>query len=183
MEMSSMITCRLVRDANDSLLDLVEKTYTESFPEIERRDFDLVRKLLKRDDRFNVLALLKADEYVGFITSWRFDGFVYAEHFAVDESARCGGIGTTAMRSFLACQTEPVVLEVEMPTDEMSRRRIGFYERLGFILDTHEYQQPPYRSKGEWLDMRLMTYGSIDLERSFERVRGTIYQNVYGVNL
>ena len=179
--MESVIVCELVKDPNSPLSGLVEKTYNESFPEVERRDFSLVRKLLVEDSRFELLALSRDGVYVGFITAWQFDGFVYAEHFAVDPSARNGGIGSRAMRSFLALHKDPVVLEVEMPTDEMSRRRIGFYERLGFVLDTHTYQQPPYRPGDGWFEMRLMTYGSIHLSHSVEQVRDTIYRNVYGV--
>ena len=68
-----------------------------------------------------------------------------------------------------------------MPTEEMSKRRIGFYERLGFVLDYHVYFQPPYRKGEAFLEMRLMAHGKLDLEQSFERVKTIIHQNVYGV--
>lgn len=66
-----------------------------------------------------------------------------------------------AMTSFIALHEDPVVLEVEMPTEEMSKRRIGFYERLGFVLDHHVYFQPPYRKGEAFLEMRLMTHGEL----------------------
>ena len=181
MSEDHVIISKPVREIADPLLDLVEKTYTSSFPEEERRDFSLVRKLLEEDSRFEMYALLRDGIYVGFITGWQFEGFVYAEHFAIDESARNGGIGAKAMTSFLALHEDPVVLEVEMPTEEMSKRRIGFYERLGFVLDRHVYFQPPYRRGEALLEMRLMTHGELDLERSFKRVKTIIHQNVYGV--
>ena len=82
---------------------------------------------------FSDPALDLIDRYVGFITGWLFDGYTYVEHFAIDPAASNGGIGAEAMKQFLVFCGTPVVLEVEMPTDEMSKRRIGFYERLGFI--------------------------------------------------
>lgn len=181
MDTNQVLICKLVQDATDPLLDQVEKTYNDSFPEAERRAFSLVRALLRDDARFMLYALLRDNVYVGFITGWRFDGFVYAEHFAIDEAARNGGIGAKAMKGFLAAHEEPVVLEVEMPAEEMSKRRVGFYERLGFVLDHHVYHQPPYRPGEEWLEMRLMTYGDIDLDKSYEKVKSLIHQNVYGV--
>ncbi|MDD2954109.1 MAG: GNAT family N-acetyltransferase [Parabacteroides sp.] len=181
MSANQVISSKPVREMTDPLLDLVEKTYDSSFPEEERRDFSLVRRLLAEDSRFEMYALLREGIYVGFITGWQFEGFVYVEHFAIDESARNGGIGAKAMTSFLALHEDPVVLEVEMPADEMSKRRIGFYERLGFVLDHHVYFQPPYRKGEAFLEMRLMTHGALDLERSFERVKILIHQNVYGV--
>ena len=41
--------------------------------------------------------------------------------------------------------------------------------------------QPPYRRGEALLEMRLMTHGELDLERSFKRVKTIIHQNVYGV--
>ena len=172
MSLQSVVACRSVKDFSDPALDLIERTYTESFPEVERRDFSLVRNLVRDESRFIVYALSKEDRYVGFITGWL---------FAIDPAARNGGIGAEAMKQFLVFCGTPVVLEVEMPTDEMSKRRIGFYERLGFKLDNQVYHQPPYREGGEWLEMRLMTYGDVDLEHSFEQVKNCLHKNVYGV--
>lgn len=181
MSLDADVVCKPVKDVSDPLLNLVEKTYNDSFPEEERRDFSLIRKLISDDHRFTVYILMRNAEYVGFITAWEFDTFTYAEHFAIDEVARNGGIGAKAMMQFLALCKPPVVLEVEMPDGEMSKRRIGFYERLGFVLDNHVYHQPPYRSGDSWLEMRLMTYGAIDLNHSLTDVKNCIYQHVYGV--
>ena len=97
MSEDHVIISKPVREIADPLLDLVEKTYTSSFPEEERRDF-----FLEEDSRFEMYAFLRDGIYVGFITGWQFEGFVYVEHFAIDESARNGGIGAKAMTSFLA---------------------------------------------------------------------------------
>ncbi|MDL2221541.1 GNAT family N-acetyltransferase [Parabacteroides sp. OttesenSCG-928-N08] len=161
-------------------LQLVEKTYVDSFPADERRDFSLVCDLLRENASFRMYVLLVEEQYVGFITTWQFDAFDYWEHFAIDASARNKGLGGRALTAFLKESPRPVVLEVELPLDEMSRRRIGFYERLGFRLDDHEYIQPPYPG-GSSLEMRLMTYGEIDLNVSYETVRQQIHREVYGV--
>lgn len=181
METNQVIICKPVLELKDPVLDQVEKTYNDSFPEAERRAFSLVRTLLREDTRFRIYTLFRDEAYVGFITAWQFEGFVYAEHFAIDETARNGGIGGKAMKGFLARHEDPIVLEVEMPTEEMSKRRVGFYERLGFVLDHHTYFQPPYRQGEDWLEMRLMTHGDIDMEESFENIKTVIHENVYGV--
>ena len=158
MSLQSVVACRSVKDFSDPVLDLIERTYTESFPEVERRDFSLVRNLVRDESRFIVYALSKEDRYVGFITGWLFDGYTYVEHFAIDPAARNGGIGAEAMKQFLIFCGTPVVLE-----------------------DNQVYHQPPYREGGEWLEMRLMTYGDVDLEHSFEQVKNCLHKNVYGV--
>ena len=68
MSLQSVLACRSVKDFSDPVLDLIERTYTESFPEVERRDFSLVRNLVRDESRFIVYALSKEDRYVGFIT-------------------------------------------------------------------------------------------------------------------
>ena len=50
------------------------------------------------------------------------------------------------------------------------------------MLDDHVYFQPPYRQGEPLLEMRLMTYGAIDLKQSFEEVKNCIHRYVYGVN-
>lgn len=182
MSLSAVIECRPVKDFSDPLLDKVENTYNDSFPEAERRAFSLVRELVKDEPRFTVYTLFKDQVYAGFITAWSFGTFIYVEHFAIDASARNGGIGGESMKQFMSLCDAPVVLEVEMPTEEMSKRRIGFYERLGYVLDDHVYFQPPYRQGEPLLEMRLMTYGAIDLKQSFEEVKNCIHRYVYGVN-
>jgi hypothetical protein len=183
MSLKPSVVCVPVKDVLDPLLNRIEKTYNDSFPEVERRDFALVRDLLSDEPRFVIYALLRGDEYVGFITKWTFDDFAYIEHFAIDAAARNGGIGAKAMEQFLAICGTPVVIEVETPNDEMSKRRIGFYERLGFVLDSYVYYQPPYRQGEDGLEMRLMSYGQIDLSDSFDGVKQIIYKHVYDVNI
>ena len=59
MSEDHVIISKPVREIADPLLDLVEKTYTSSFPEEERRDFSLVRKLLEEDSRFEMWVSLR----------------------------------------------------------------------------------------------------------------------------
>ena len=96
MCMEAKIICKSVRDLTDPILEQVEKTYTESFPEAERRDFALVRNLLAQEPKFFLQAILKDEQYVGFITCWKFEGYTYAEHFAIDPAQRNGGYGKRA---------------------------------------------------------------------------------------
>lgn len=188
METQEVIICKPIKEGcHASVWSRIEQTYTQSFPESERRPFPLVRRLEEENPAFTVYALFKQTKqesepmYAGFLTAWDFNDFVYIEHFAIDEAARNGGIGGKALKQFLASCQAPVVLEVEIPTDDLSTRRIGFYERLGFRLDTHVYYQPPYQKGGPTLEMRLMTYGDLPLSDRFEAVKTTLYKNVYGV--
>jgi len=164
----------------DLLLEQLKGTYEFSFPVEERRDFSLIRELIKNEPKFSAYALTIRRDYIGFMTTWNFENFVYIEHFAIEPTARNGGIGAKVMRQFLSGKGN-VVLEVEVPKDELSARRIRFYERLGFKLNLITYFQPPYRKGEEEVEMRLMSYGYINLDDSFNDVCHILYKNVYGV--
>ena len=40
--------------------------------------------------------------------------------------------------------------------------------------------QPPYRTGDSGLPMLLMTYGDIDMEKDFDKVKNMLYKEVYG---
>lgn len=176
---TNRVSLKKIQDINEPEIRMVRKTYEDSFPTEERRDYELVLNLIANDSRFSLTTLIRDGQYAGFITGWDFGDFIYLEHFAIDASMRNGGIGSKALKAYLGPLDKPVVLEVELPTDEMSKRRIGFYERLGLKLDTRTYFQPPYRKGDGFLEMRLMTYGPLDLEKDFDRVKEMIYKHVY----
>lgn len=174
-----MIESIKIYGANDPLMNKVKHTYKSSFPPEERRKFAEVEKLLTENRLLTIEAFFKDGEYAGFITSWQLDGFIYVEHFAIEENLRNRTIGENVLKHFLAAKQVPVVLEVELPEDEMSRRRIGFYERIGFVLEPRSYGHPPYREGVDGLQLYVMAYGDIDIKKEFERVKECLYQYVY----
>ena len=59
---------------------------------------------------------------------------------------------------------ENVLIEVEKPTDDESRRRISFYEKNGFRLrEDINYVQPPTPPNSPGVEMLLMTHGDVKL--------------------
>ncbi|MDL2265293.1 GNAT family N-acetyltransferase [Parabacteroides sp. OttesenSCG-928-G07] len=171
-----------ITNSSHPLVEKIKNTYENSFPEVERRDFQLVKELIDYSPLFKAYAFIKEHDYIGFLTAWYFDEFRYIEHFAIDSTIRNGGIGGKALAAFITQDDLPIILEVELPEDEMSRRRIGFYERFGFKLNSDVYYQPPYRKGEEKLEMRLMSLGDIDQGKdAFEKMKGLIYTHVYGV--
>jgi ribosomal protein S18 acetylase RimI-like enzyme len=176
--MDRRVEVKVVTEVSDRVLIPIEQTYTESFPVEERRDFALVRELLVNEPRFALCALSHEKRYIGFISFWQFDDFAYIEHFAVDKSRRNEGWGGTILRQF-AEKINPIVLESELPVDELSARRIRFYERQGFVAIRRPYLQPPYRKGDGWIPLCLMVYGNLAADSLFEQIKQTIYRYVY----
>lgn len=118
---------------------------------------------------------------MGLITAWNLDGFYYLEHLATTPLIRNRGYGKQIIQQIKDLLPGVIVLEVEHPEDEMSRRRIGFYQRCGFQLCEKEYIQPPYREGGEEVPLFLMYSGTDSIDDAFDTIRQRIYKEVYGV--
>ena len=74
-----------------------------------------------------------------------------------------------------------IVLEAETATDDMSRRRLGFYARHGFIAAPYPYAQPAYSPQQKPVPMHLLSYGRQLSEEEFNAIRSKIYKTVYNI--
>ena len=116
--------------------------YENSFPACERwngNDYDRAF----RDPLFEADAIRCDGRFAGILFHWRGDGFHYVEHLAVSPLLRGQNIGSRALAAF--CEGRRVILEIDPPEDEISIRRLHFYERLGFTANPHEYIHPSFR--------------------------------------
>ncbi|MDR0756279.1 MAG: GNAT family N-acetyltransferase [Tannerella sp.] len=165
---------------DNKLLVGIRDIYETSFPADERRHFDDVVRIAGIKPAFCGDIYTEDRNVVGFILSWRFSFFRYAEHFAVRRDMRGKGYGRTIFADFMKRAGPSVVLEVQRPEDETSRRRIRFYERLGLIYSSAPYLQPPYSPDKHPVPLSLMNSG-FDLDKRFDEVRNTLYREVYGV--
>jgi len=155
----------------------IQEIYEKSFSENERRNFDDLLYLIKNNKQINIENF---DENA-FIIYWTFDDFVFIEYFAVDEKFRGGGLGTNILKIFLQKNRLPIILEVALPNTEIDKKRIAFYERFGFVLHSQKYIQPPYSIEKQEIEMCLMSFGKIDFEKNFEKIKNTLYREVYNV--
>ena len=83
------------------------------------------------------------------------------------------------MQHVLSLSQQPFVLEVELPDTDIARRRIAFYERIGFVLCEKHYLQPPYNEGFPAVPLRLMEYGGQLTKTDFDQVAHTLHRVVY----
>jgi ribosomal protein S18 acetylase RimI-like enzyme len=165
---------------NDVWLQPLATLYEASFPPSERRNPEKQIAMVGATPDFVCCALIDDGKFVGFFNSWRFDDFIYGEHFAVLPSLRGRGYGTAALALMLQTRL-PLVLEVEPPDTALAKRRIAFYERNGLHLSERKYMQPPYETGFEAIPLRLMTSDSDWLSQHFDAVVHEIHRRAYGV--
>lgn len=153
-----------------------------SFPQTERRT-RAAQEALLQNPYYQLYGYKKAGVTAAFFAVWRFEDFLFVEHFAVAESQRNGGIGAKLLKELLALLHMPTVLEVELPMEELPRRRIRFYERNGFVQNAYDYLQPPMQEGNAELPLRLMSYPEQLGQEQFEAVREKLYREVYNVSV
>jgi len=153
--------------------------YNLSFPPEERRERADFLRIMRGNAAFMALAAVDDKNFKGFVTFWRFPAFCYIEHLAVQPAERGAGIGGDLLEMVKARTGLPVVLEVETPVDELTRRRIGFYQRHGLRLSDVAYRQPPYDAGKPWVPMRLMATAAMTDEQ-LRLAAQVLHREVYG---
>ena len=179
--------------------DSLVRVYLQSFPIDEQRPIESIVHLIEHEERYVAYAVVNDNENdndaaklqaksqepiamsqrpLGLLTTWSFEEFIYIEHFAIAPTLRSQGYGTEALRTFIKEQRKPIILEAEPPTDDITRRRIRFYERSGLILYDFPYIQPAYTPKSNPVELRLM--GTLNTSTtSLSLVSTTLHEVVY----
>ena len=163
---------------------MLQRINETDFPEIYR-----IMQASFSDDEYRPydeqLALFEEPEYriyympAGFLAVWEFESFIYIEHFAVDPALRNSGTGSAMLQELVKQYQKPICLEVELPEDELTRRRIGFYERNGFVFNEYPYIQPPISKGKSPVPLRIMKYGEAITRETFEAMKNVLYRSVY----
>ncbi len=130
--------------------------YEESFPEAERRKrADHLRACT--DVRFFPSSAWEGRELIGLLFFWEWDSYRYLEHLAVNPSLRGKGHGSRMLRH-LRDSEHTVILEVDPLVNELSVRRLQFYERAGYTLTPYRFVHLPYRVEAEEQELLILSY-------------------------
>ncbi len=156
----------------------IKSLYLTAFPTAERREFAGLIQQLNNDEC--IINLIFADRKVaGFVIVWDLEEFVFIEHFAVEPNLRKLGIGEKTLSAIRIQFQKTIILETEPPNDEISRRRIGFYERNGFQKLSLKYFQPSYDGIKPEVELILLTtnidFTDEELDFAVKKIRKKVY--------
>lgn len=162
--------------------------YTTAFPPEERRsewiDEGTISSFIEEKDDFNIIIASIDDSFVGFLSYWHFKEYIYIEHFAVEKSNRGKGIGKKILQHVIENICGNIILEVELPNSDISKRRVNFYKNEGFVLwQSIEYIQPAYSEGQAPVPLMLMTNGDMLLSSAEDEKILEIKNRVYGISL
>jgi GNAT superfamily N-acetyltransferase len=167
---------KLVVIKKEEFKSIYEKM-TTSFASDEIRTLEDAYKILDVKE-YKVFHLTLNNNNIGFITIWNLDTCTFVEHFVIYEEYRNKGFGGIAI-DLINKEFNNVVLEAELGTTDLSKRRLGFYSRHGFKINDVYYIQPAYHNDKQPVDMHLLSYP--DKLANINKVIKEIYKVVYGV--
>ena len=159
--------------------DDFEKIYNilyEAFPIYERRTKEKQLELFG-NDKYKVF--IDSKQVNVFMAVWDFNNFAFLEHFAVTSSMRGKNIGSDFFKTVVKELNKTVIWEVELPSNDIAKRRIEFYKKLGAKLNNFEYIQPSLQKGQGTIPLLIMSYPSLLDENAFFEIKSTIYKHVY----
>ncbi|NPD47090.1 MULTISPECIES: GNAT family N-acetyltransferase [unclassified Lentimicrobium] len=146
-----------IHDVKGSQFKNAWNLYHSSFPIEERREMNSQKMVMpKKEYHFDLIYT--GEVFIGIFLWWKFEKLRYIEHFAIEIEHRSHGFGSQILNHFIAESNSPIILEVEKPISLVQQKRIQFYKHLGFHLNNHDYQQPPYSKYQPPLPLLLMSW-------------------------
>ena len=148
--------------------------YETSFPVHERRRKEDHLRAMQESEFHCMVAVRRGEDGIpptllALFFYWEHDSMIYIEHLAVNPSLRGQNIGSALLGQFLANHVEStILLEIEPPIDETTRRRLHFYRRLGFVVNDYEYIHPSYGT-GPAHPLTILSYPQTITREVFDR--------------
>ena len=154
-----------------------------SFPPDEHRPYEEQQKLLDNPN-YQIYVAKEDDNFLeiqGFMAVWQFESLSFIEHFAVDSKYRNTGLGSRMLQEIMEHQTGLICLEVELPDNDMAKRRIQFYKKNGLYYNDYPYMQPAISKGRNPIPLRIMTSGGVVSQSEYQEIKDILYREVYRV--
>lgn len=178
---NEVVLPELIRIYNTSEIDFeaISALYISAFPDDERRSVDVLKKMINQQPEMVFYSIILNNLFTGFLILWHFEKFFYIEHLAINDNQRSIGLGKKVIESIKQIFPGIILFEVEPPLDELSVRRIGFYERSGYKTVLKEYMQPPYDKNKKPIPMWVLCNDEQISESDLKEYLTTIRLKVY----
>ncbi len=132
------------------------KLYEDSFPSSEKRVIAEQEKTFFKE-QYKFLTIFDDDLFVGILTFWEIEDFIFIEHLAINPELRGQNYGSKVLNVFLEKYSN-IILEIEPVVDEATKRRLNFYTKLGFVQNSIKHFQVPFRKNDEKLALEILSY-------------------------
>ncbi|RHJ95428.1 GNAT family N-acetyltransferase [Bacteroides sp. AM07-16] len=137
--------CININNSKHSLYNSFKELYSVSFPVFEQRTEEQQEKAFTCANYY-LIGYEENETFIGFISYWEFDEYIYIEHLAINQEVRGKGYGSVILRNFITSTHKIVLLEIDPVINDISEARLRFYKRCGFHENPYPHTHPPYRN-------------------------------------
>lgn len=130
--------------------------YQISFPPCEQRESASQERILSEDE-YSFCLIYDGDAFVGLVLFWETERFIYIEHLCILPEMRNRRYGEKIL-SLLSEKQKTLILEIDPPIDDISKRRKGFYARCGFMDNPYPHIHPPYHRENNGHSLMILTH-------------------------
>ena len=146
-------------DASETVQKQAWELYEFSFPLHERRSYASHMRAMQ-DPNFDCRLVMDGNQFVGLLWIWKWSDLVFVEHLAIEPALRGKNYGSYVLQALIDQSNDSlVILEIDPPVDEISVRRLHFYQRMGFLMNQYPYTHPSYCIPSIPHSLELLTYG------------------------
>ena len=169
---------KLVRitDAGAPIPGPVAELYRISFPLHEQR-LAASQKRILTDAEYHFDLIYDEDGFAGIILYWERGDCIYIEHFCILPEKRNRSLGRRTLE-LMQNKGKTLILEIDPPTDDVSKRRRGFYERCGFAENPYSHVHPPYREGQSGHSLVVMSWPTVLTEGQYADFRCYLEERV-----
>lgn len=121
-----------------------KELYANSFPIFEQRT-EQQQQVAFAQPQYHLTAFQDRETFIGFISYWEFEKYIYVEHFAINQALRGKGYGGEILKNFITDNPKIILLEIDPITDPVSAARLKFYQRYDFYTNPYPHTHPAYR--------------------------------------
>lgn len=161
----------IINNQKHTLYPGFKELYSISFPIFEQRT-ENQQETAFSCSQYHLVAYKENDKFIGFISYWEFQTYIYIEHFAINQTLRGKGYGNRVLNKFISESSKIIILEIDPIIDDISAARLRFYQKCGFHQNDYPHIHPAYRDgfKGHSLiiltTQRIITKNEYDLFNS-----------------
>lgn len=178
IRMKKSITFERVTRQNADNFNWAYELLCESFPANERRTLKAQKEILEHPD-YRLCVAMCGNVKVGVVGYFETPSFIYFENFCTAPQLRNSGFGSEILKALVAKYADRLfVLEAELPVDELTTRRIGFYKRNGMQVNVFDHIQPHYNKGDADLHLLVLSYGRQLTREEYTAFRKYLDSNV-----
>lgn len=165
-----------ITTSEDYRVQQIYDSYSSTFPEDERRDWNQFLALFS-NEKVSVISVLHEAQNIGYLVIWKLSNTTFVEHFEVFEEFRSKKLGSK-ITDYLFENHHKLVLEIEHETlNDYAKMRYTFYQKNGFKLIDDTYVQPSYGEGKSPLDLWLLAnFQPENISALKEEIYDIVYQ-------